>query len=73
MRTSLLPLRKHLRNALRRQKDVLGYNLAALQYIGRRHDAERIASFYEEEGMDEEKVRARIAESKKRKRVQINS
>ncbi|KAF8076282.1 WD-repeat-containing protein [Lyophyllum atratum] len=71
MRTALVPLRKHLRNALQRQKDILGYNLAALQYIRRRNDAELTAQFYEEEGMDEEKVRARIAEGKKRKRVDI--
>lgn len=73
MRTALIPLRKHLRSALQRQKDVLGYNLAALQYIRRRNDAERIAQFYEEEGMDEEKVRARIQEGKKRKRVNIKA
>ncbi|KAG5644079.1 hypothetical protein DXG03_009169 [Asterophora parasitica] len=71
MRTALIPLRKHLRAALQRQRDVLGYNLAALQYIRRRNDADRTAQFYEEEGMDEEKVRARIAEGKKRKRVDI--
>jgi U3 small nucleolar RNA-associated protein 12 len=71
MRTALIPLRKHLRTALQRQKDILGYNLAALQYIRRRNDADRSAQFYEEEGMDEEKVRARIAEGKKRKRVDI--
>ena len=71
MRSSLIPLRKHLRGALQRQKDVLGYNLAALQYIRRQNDAHRTAQFYEEEGLDEENVRARIAEGKKRKRVDI--
>ena len=73
MRTTLIPLRKHLRDALRRQKDTIGYNLAALQYIRRQHDAQRTAQFYEEEGMDEEKVRARIAEGKKRKRVSVRA
>ncbi|KAG6813504.1 hypothetical protein H0H92_010529 [Tricholoma furcatifolium] len=71
MRTVLISLRKHLRAALQRQKDILGYNLAALQYIRRRSDADRTAQFYEEDGLDEEKVRARIAEGKKRKRVGI--
>ncbi|KAG5636854.1 hypothetical protein H0H81_006606 [Sphagnurus paluster] len=71
LRTALIPLRKHLRMALQRQKEVLGYNLAALRYIRRRNDAERTAKFYEEEGMDEEKVRIRIAEGRKRKRVNI--
>ncbi|KAF7983876.1 hypothetical protein HWV62_18218 [Athelia sp. TMB] len=73
MRTALIPLRKHLRNALRRQKDTIGYNLAALQHIRRKNDADRVAQFYEEEGMDEEAVRARIAEGKKRKRVTLKA
>ncbi|KAH9938569.1 WD40 repeat-like protein [Fomitopsis serialis] len=73
MRTALIPLRKHLRDSLRKQKDTIAYNLAALKYIKRQNDAQRIAEFYEEEGMDEEKVRERIAEGKKRKRVAIKS
>jgi U3 small nucleolar RNA-associated protein 12 len=73
MRTALIPLRKHLRDALRKQKETIGYNLAALQYIRRRHEADKTAQFFEEEGMDEEKVRARIAEGKKRKRVNVRA
>ncbi|KIY46629.1 WD-repeat-containing protein [Fistulina hepatica ATCC 64428] len=73
MRTSLIPLRKHLRAALQRHKQVIGYNLAALQYIQRRNDAERTAQFYEEEGLDEEKAMVRIAESKKRKRMLLKA
>jgi len=73
MRTSLIPLRKHLRNALCRQKETIGYNLAALQYIRRRNEAERTAQFYEEEGLDEEKVRAKISEGRKRKRVNVKT
>jgi U3 small nucleolar RNA-associated protein 12 len=69
MRTILIPLRRHLRAALQRQKDIIGYNLAALQFIKNKNDAERTAQFYEEENWDEEKVKARIAEGKKRKRV----
>ena len=67
-----MPLRKHLRDALRKQKDTLSYNLAALKYIKRQTEAELTAEFYEEE-MDEEKVRERIADSKKRKRVSIKA
>ncbi|KAJ7228764.1 hypothetical protein GGX14DRAFT_414884 [Mycena pura] len=73
MRTALIPLRKHLRSALQRQKEIIGYNLAALRYIRRRNDSERVAQFYEEEGMDEDKVRAKITEGKKRKRVTLKS
>ena len=72
MRTALIPLRKHLREALRRQKDTISYNLAALKYIKRQSDAKLTAEFFEEE-MDEEKVRERIAEGKKRKRVSIKA
>ena len=72
MRATLIPLRKHLRAALRQQQDIIGYNLAALQFIGRREEARRTAEFYEEEEMDEERVKARILEaSKKRKRVKV--
>ncbi|KAF8665632.1 hypothetical protein AX16_000087 [Volvariella volvacea WC 439] len=73
MRTSLIPLRKYLRAALQRQKEVTGYNLAALQYIRRRNDGERTAQFLEEEDFDEEKIRTRIAEGKKRKRINIKA
>lgn len=71
MRTTLIPLRKHLRGALRKQKERMGYNLAALQYIQRQNETRRTAKFYEEESFDEERVRARIAEGKKRKRIVV--
>ncbi|KAI0036042.1 WD-repeat-containing protein [Vararia minispora EC-137] len=72
LRTTLIPLRRHLRSALLRQKAAMSYNLAALQFIRRHAEAQRTARFYEEEGLDEEKVRKRIEESsKKRKRVNI--
>lgn len=51
----------------------MGYNLAALQYMKRRNEAERMARFYEEENWDEEKVRDWIAERKKRKRITLKA
>lgn len=72
MRASLIPLRKHLRDALSMQKEIAAYNLAALRYVRRRHDSEHIAQFYEE-GLDEEQIQERIAEGKKRKRVNLKS
>jgi U3 small nucleolar RNA-associated protein 12 len=72
MRTSLIPLRKHLRDVLQHQKEIIGYNLAALQHIRRREEAQRTARFYEEE-IDEVKIRAKIAEGKKRKRVSVKA
>ena len=73
MRTILIPLRKNLRGALQRQKEIIGYNLAALQFIKNKNDVARTAQFYEEEGWDEGKVKARIAEGKKRKRVVLTA
>jgi U3 small nucleolar RNA-associated protein 12 len=72
MRKTLIPLRKHLRAALQQQREIIGYNLAALQYMKRRNEADRTTLFYEEE-WDEEKVRTRIAEGKKRKRVTLKA
>ncbi|KAF8895924.1 WD-repeat-containing protein [Mucidula mucida] len=73
MRTALIPLRKHLRAALRRQKDLIAYNMAALQHMRRLNDDERNVRFFEEEDMDEERIRARISEGKKRKRVALQA
>uniref|UniRef100_A0A0W0FCF7 Small-subunit processome Utp12 domain-containing protein n=1 Tax=Moniliophthora roreri TaxID=221103 RepID=A0A0W0FCF7_MONRR len=72
MRTSLIPLRKHLRAALQREKEMMGYNLAALHYLRQRDDHERTAQFFEEE-QDEERVRMKISEGKKRKRVNLKA
>ena len=73
MRTTLIPLRKHLRAALQDQKSDISYNLVALQFIRRKNDSERTAQFYEEVEMDEKKVKAKIAEGRKRKRVQVKA
>ncbi|TFK76009.1 WD-repeat-containing protein [Pluteus cervinus] len=72
MRTSLIPLRKHLRAALQQQKVVTTYNIAALRHIQRRQELDRTAQFYEE-GLDEEEVRTRITEGKKRKRISLKA
>jgi U3 small nucleolar RNA-associated protein 12 len=72
MRTALIPLRKHLRTALERQKEVIGYNLAALQYIRKRNDTERTVQFYEE-GQDVEEAQMKITGRKKRKRVDVKA
>ena len=71
MRTTFIPLRTHLRAALLRQKSTISYNLAALQFIRRQSDAQRTAQFYEEVGLDEQEIIAKITEGKKRKRVHI--
>ncbi|WRT69934.1 uncharacterized protein IL334_006925 [Kwoniella shivajii] len=72
MRTPLLTLRNHLREALEKQRDVMGFNLAALRFVKSRWESERTAGLYEAEGMDEEAVRKRLEEGRgKRKRIQV--
>ncbi|TBU33243.1 WD40 repeat-like protein, partial [Dichomitus squalens] len=76
MRTALIPLRRSLREGLRRQRDALGYNLAALRFVQRQNDARRTAEFFErgDGALSEEQVRERIAEgAKKRKRVNVKA
>ncbi|KAI6047282.1 WD-repeat-containing protein [Pisolithus marmoratus] len=70
MRTSLIPMRNHLRGALRQEKDTVGYNLAALQYMRQIHEAEGIAQFGGQD-FEEDKTRELGGESKKRKRVSV--
>lgn len=66
-------MRIDLRSALRHEKDLVGYNLAALQYIRRKSETERTALFFEKEDFDERKLREVIAEGKKRKRVNVKA
>ncbi|GJJ07205.1 hypothetical protein Clacol_001405 [Clathrus columnatus] len=72
LRDILIPLRANLRNSLREQEEILNYNLAALQFMSRKLEAERTAQMFEEEELDEEKVKEKIQEAtKKRKRVKV--
>ncbi|KAJ9114165.1 hypothetical protein QFC20_001681 [Naganishia adeliensis] len=74
MRKTLQEIRLHLRTALTKQKETMGYNMAALKFIKRLHDANKTASMLEDEALDEDKVRARIEEGmKKRKRVAVKA
>ncbi|WVQ82103.1 hypothetical protein IAT38_004231 [Cryptococcus sp. DSM 104549] len=74
MRAPLLTLRNHLREALKAQRDVMGYNLAALKFVKTRWEGERVAGLYEEEGMDEASVRKRLEDGRgKRKRVEVRA
>ncbi|GAA6005178.1 snoRNA-binding rRNA-processing protein DIP2 [Rhodotorula paludigena] len=85
LRPTMVALKGHLRDALKKQKNTLGYNLAALKYLARQHEANRVAEFYEQDvlgtgenaslGMaDEQEVRKMIeASAKKRKRATLRS
>lgn len=71
MRPTIIALRTHLRSALRRQKETVGYNLAGLKFIQRKVVEDSNAEFWEMGGTEEE-VRERIEEGKKkRKRVVV--
>lgn len=72
MRPTIISLRTYLKSALRRQRETVGYNLAALKFIQRQVEGEKTAEFWESENMDEDKVRLKIAEGRpKRKRVVV--
>ncbi|GAA5920365.1 hypothetical protein JCM1841_005590 [Sporobolomyces salmonicolor] len=75
LRPTMVQLKGHLRDALKRQKNTLGYNLAALRYLQRQHDAAKVAEFYEQDIMaDEGEIRAKIEEGiKKRKRAALKT
>ncbi|KAI8055175.1 WD40-repeat-containing domain protein [Syncephalis plumigaleata] len=55
MRTMLDSIREHLRTGLRKQRDILGYNSAALQHIRRDWEANHQTDFYDTEPVDEQK------------------
>lgn len=56
-------------------QDTIGYNLAALKYVQRQHDAAKTAEFYEQDVFaDEAKVREKIEQGlKKRKRATLRT
>lgn len=74
MRDTLLAMRISLRQALGRQKDTIGYNLAALTYLRRQHEESKMYTMLEEADdiTDDHKIGLRLAEGvKKRKRTVI--
>jgi U3 small nucleolar RNA-associated protein 12 len=74
MRTPLISLRVHLRAALTKQRETIGYNLAALKFVRSKWEGERVAGLLEGNGWDEEAVRKRLEEGRgKRKRVGVRA
>ncbi|GBC04191.1 hypothetical protein RclHR1_05560011 [Rhizophagus clarus] len=69
MRPRLDSLRIHIRTALKHQKDLLGYNLAALKYIKRDWEANSTSEFFDP-SLDNE---LEDDSSKKRKFINITS
>ena len=77
LRPTLLDLRRDLRAALMKERERMGYNLAALKFIRTRWEAERSVGVMEEEmmGLDEQRAakgkKERDDGVKKRKRVEV--
>ncbi|KAK9249245.1 WD40-repeat-containing domain protein [Lipomyces tetrasporus] len=57
MRPMLSSVRAHLREAIQRQKDELGYNIAGLKYIRREYDQGHTKEFLDEEEQKKEEER----------------
>ncbi len=70
MRPTLIDLKAHLYAALERQKETIGFNLAALKFIKSQHTANKTAEIYERDGidLDDHAVQAKINDKAPRKR-----
>ncbi|KAK1922326.1 putative WD-repeat protein [Papiliotrema laurentii] len=70
LRTQLLELRGHLRKALDQDREIMGYNLAALKYLKGRVEAESNVGIW-----DEETVRDKMGKKgkSKRKRIEVRA
>lgn len=74
LRTSLIPLRRHVRDSLTKQKEIVGYNLAALRYLKRQEEFARTTTFLNSEDTIKE-LRENTSDLgvKKRKRIVIQA
>lgn len=71
LRDTLQSMRTNLRDALQQQKDMMGYNKAALDFIKRRHDSEKTSGLLERDiSLTDSAIAEKLQESsKKRKRA----
>ena len=70
MRPQLLDLRSHLRKALDGEREVLGYNLAALKYMKGRNEMESNVGIWDEDGVREKMGKKGKS---KRKRIEVRA
>ncbi|KAF9975830.1 hypothetical protein BGZ73_000371 [Actinomortierella ambigua] len=66
MRPMLDSVRRHLREQLQKQKDMVGFNVAALDYIRRDYEANNTSEFFDEEAIQKEEAKKQES-AKKRK------
>ncbi|KAF9919137.1 hypothetical protein BX616_001188 [Lobosporangium transversale] len=70
MRPMLDSVRRNLRIGLQKQKDVVGFNVAALNYIHRDYEANNTSEFFDEDAIRKEEEKKQESE-KKRKFLKI--
>ena len=72
LRPQLLDLRRNLRHALEKDREVMGYNIAALKFLKARHEAESNVGIWDEEGVKEKIAQGKKGQSK-RKRIEVRA
>ncbi|KAG0087088.1 hypothetical protein BGZ92_007602 [Podila epicladia] len=66
MRPMLDSVRRNLRAGLQKQKDIIGFNIAALNYIRRDYDANNTSEFFDEEAIRKEEEKKQDSEKKRK-------
>ncbi|KAG0039532.1 hypothetical protein BGZ82_007766 [Podila clonocystis] len=66
MRPMLDSVRRNLRAGLQKQKDLIGFNVAALNYIRRDYDANNTSEFFDEEAIRKEEEKKQDSEKKRK-------
>ncbi|KAF9578732.1 hypothetical protein BGW38_005325, partial [Lunasporangiospora selenospora] len=65
MRPMLDSVRRNLRAGLQKQKDIIGFNAAALNYIRRDYDANNTSEFFDEEALEKAEQQKKDSEKKR--------
>ncbi|KAF9937104.1 hypothetical protein BGZ65_001814 [Modicella reniformis] len=66
MRPMLDSVRRNLRVGLQKQKDIVGFNVAALNYIRREHEANNTSNFFDEEAVRKDEEKKQESEKKRK-------
>ncbi|KAG0012704.1 hypothetical protein BGZ80_011564 [Entomortierella chlamydospora] len=66
MRPMLDSVRRNLRIGLQKQKDIIGFNVAALNYIRRDYEANNTSEFFDEEAVRKDEEKKQESEKKRK-------
>ncbi|KAG0341393.1 hypothetical protein BG004_006043 [Podila humilis] len=66
MRPMLDSVRRNLRTGLQKQKDIIGFNVAAMNYIRRDYDANNTSEFFDEEAIRKDEEKKQDSEKKRK-------